>query len=159
MTPMTTTQPSHDTRPRLTAAVAAGVAALALMMVGTFVDTPWKNAGHGTWGFSSSPGLADLGIVMGFAGVGAAAVFGAAVVPGLRRAPEASARRSLVLAVLAAVSIAVFWTGLPVILAAGAALLALDARTRLRRTSVPTAAALALAALASLSAVALAFTG
>jgi hypothetical protein len=57
------------------------------------------------------------------------------------------------------VSIVVFWTGLPVILAAGAATLALDARRRLGRLQGTAIAALVLASLITVSAVWLAFTG
>ena len=59
------------------------------------------------------------------------------------------------------VSIVAFWTGLPVILAAGAATLtlALDARRRLGRLPGTATAALVLAALITVSAVWLAFTG
>ena len=51
-----------------------------------------------------------------------------------------------------------FWTGLPVILAAGAATLAVDAR-RLGRLPGTAIAALVLAALITVTAVWLAFTG
>ena len=88
-----------------------------------------------------------------------AVVFGVVVARGLRTAPQRTARRSLIVAGVGVVSIAVFWTGLPVILAAGAATLALDARRRLGRLPGTAIAALVLATLITVSAVWLAFTG
>ena len=86
-------------------------------------------------------------------------MFGVVVTRGLRTAPQRTARRSLIVAGVGVVSIAVFWTGLPVILAAGAATLALDARRRLGRLPGTAIAGLVLAALITLAAVWLAFTG
>jgi hypothetical protein len=57
------------------------------------------------------------------------------------------------------VSIVAFWTGLPVILAAGAATLAVDARRRLGRLPGIAIVALVLVALITVTAVWLAFTG
>jgi hypothetical protein len=150
-------------RALLPVAVAAGVAALLLMLIGTYLDTPYKAKGSGEWGLTTmaAQDLDQLPGLVGFAIVGAAVVFGVVVTRGLRVAPEQTARRSLSLVVagVGVVSIVVFWTGLPVILAAGAAALALDARRRLGRLPGTGTAALVLAALITVTAVGLAFAG
>ena len=65
----------------------------------------------------------------------------------------------MVLAVLGAVAIVVFWTGIPAVLAGGATGLAVDARRRLVRLPAPAAVALTLAVLTAASVVWLAFAG
>jgi hypothetical protein len=155
-----TTVEAHSARTGrslLPIAVTAGTVALALMLIGTYLDTPYKAKGSGEWGLSTQD-LNQVPLLVGFAIVGVAVVFGVVVARGLRTAPQRTARRSLIVAGVGVVSIAVFWTGLPVVLAA-AATLALDARRRLGRLSGTAIAALALAALITVSAVWLAFTG
>jgi hypothetical protein len=145
-------------RSLLPIAIAAGVVTLLLMLIGTYVQTPYKAMGPGDWGLSTQDlNLAPL--LVAFTVVGAAVVFGVVVVRGLRVAPQQTARRSLIVAGVGVVSIVAFWTGLPVILAAGAATLALDARRRLGRLPGTAIAALVLAALITVTAVWLAFTG
>lgn len=156
-----TTVEAHSARTGrslLPIAVAAGTVALALMLIGTYMHTPYKAKGPDEWGFSTQD-LNQVPLLIGFAVVGAAVVFGVVVTRGLRTAPQRTARRSLIVAGVGVVSIAVFWTGLPVILAAGAATLALDARHRLGRLPGTAIAALVLAAVITLAAVWLAFTG
>ncbi len=145
-------------RSLLPIAVAAGTVALALMLIGTYLDTPYKAKGSGEWGLSTQD-LNQIPLLVGFAIVGTAVVFGVVVARGLRTAPQRTARRSLIVASVGVVSIVVFWTGLPVIFAAGAATLALDARRRLGRLPGTAIAALVLASLITVSAVWLAFTG
>jgi hypothetical protein len=145
-------------RSLLPIAVAAGTVALALALIGTYVHTPYKAKGPGEWALSTQD-LNQVPLLVGFAIVGAAVMFGVVVARGLRTAPQRTARRSLIVASVGVVSIAVFWTGLPVILAAGAATLALDARHRLGRLPGTAIAALVLAALITVSAISLAFTG
>jgi hypothetical protein len=152
------THSARTGRSLLLIAVAAGVTALLLMAIGTYVHTPYKAKGPGEWGLSTQD-LNQVPLLVGFAIVGAAVVFGVVVARGLRTAPQHTARRSLIVAGIGVVSIAVFWTGLPVILAAGAVTLALDARRRLGRLPGTAIAALVLAALITVSAVWLAFTG
>ena len=65
----------------------------------------------------------------------------------------------MALAVVGALSLLVFWTGLPVVLAAGAGVLAVASRERSVHPPRSAAPALALAALTALGAVALAFSG
>ena len=65
---------------------------------------------------------------------------------------------ALILAILGAVSIVVFWTGLPAVFAGAAALLGLDARGRGTRRGLATAA-LALAAVTVVAAAVVAFVG
>jgi hypothetical protein len=139
-------------------AVAAALVALVLMLIGTYVQTPYKAKGSGEWGLSTQD-LNQVPLLVGFAGAGAALVFGVVVARGLRTAPQQTARRSLIVASVGVVSILVFWTGLPVVLAAGAVTLALDARRRLGRLPGTATAALVLAAVITVAAVWLAFTG
>jgi heme/copper-type cytochrome/quinol oxidase subunit 2 len=140
-------------------AAVAGAVALLLMLIGSYLDTPYKS-GSPDWAITTEQyGLADLGLVVAFAAIGVALVFAVVVARGLRSEPDRTALRSLVVAVVGAVSCLVFWTGLPVILAAGAAVLALDARARLGRTPRTAAAALTLAPLITGFAGLLAFTG
>jgi hypothetical protein len=139
-------------------AVAAGTVALALMLIGTYLGTPYKAKGSGEWSLSTQD-LNQVPLLVAFAAAGVAVVFGVVVGRGLRTAPQQSARRSLIVASVGVVSIVAFWTGLPVILAAGAATLALDARRRLGRLPGTAIAALILAALITVAAVWLAFTG
>jgi hypothetical protein len=137
---------------------AAALVALVLMLIGTYLDTPYKAKGSGEWGLSTQD-LNQVPLLVGFAIIGAAVVFGVVVARGLCTAPPQTARRSLIVASVGVVSLVAFWTGLPVILAAGAATLALDARRRLGRLQGTAIAALVLAALITLAAVWLAFTG
>jgi hypothetical protein len=156
-----TTVEAHSARTGrslLPSAVAAALAALALMLIGTYVHTPYKAKGPGEWGLSTQD-LNQVPLLLGFAIVGAAVVFGVVVARGLRTAPQRTAWRSLIVAGVGVVAIAVFWTGLPVILAAGATTLALDARHRLGRLPGTAIVALVLATLITVSAVWLAFTG
>jgi hypothetical protein len=136
----------------------AVAAALALMLIGTYLETPYKTKDSGEWGLSTQD-LIQVPLLVGFAAAGAAVVFGVVVARGLRTAPQYTARRSLIVVSIGVVSIVVFWTGLPVILAAGATTLALDARRRLGRLPGTATAALVLAAVITVAAVWLAFTG
>ena len=145
-------------RSLLPIAVTAALVALVLMLIGTYLDTPYKAKGSGEWGLSTQD-LVQVPLLVGFAAVGAALVFGVVVVRGLRTAPQQTARRSLIVAGVGVVSLVVFWTGLPVVLAAGAATLALDARRRLGRLPGTAITAMVLAALITVAAVWLAFTG
>ena len=155
---MTTTTPSGGSaleRSVPGVGAAAGTGGLVLMLIGTYVNTPFRGRFAADWGLEGD--LSELPVLVGFAAAGAAVVFGAVVRPGLR-APEPG-RRAVVLAVVGALSLLVFWTGLPVVLAAGAGVLALASRERSVRPLPSAAAALALAALTALGAVVLAFSG
>ena len=164
-TPPTTTSPTATAPPRRTAvardgATAAGaVVALGCTLVGQFVDTPWKS-GPGEWGvdFSGGGGWGSLAALVAFVAVGAVLV-GLATARGRAVAPGRAARRALVLAVLGVAAVLVFWTGLPAVLAGGAAGLAVDARRRSGRLPAPAAVALVLGVLVVVSAVWLAVTG
>jgi hypothetical protein len=158
------TTPSTTARRGLPApdgATAAGAAvALGCTLVGTYVETPWENSGTGAWGveFGSNGGWTALAVLVAFLVVGAFVV-GLATARARAVPPERTARRALVLAGLGVLTIAVFWTGLPAILAGGSAGLALDARRRLGRLPAPAAVALTVAALTVVGAVYLAVTG
>lgn len=152
------THSARTGRSLLPVAVAAGTIALLLMLVGTYLSTPYKAKGPGEWGLSTHD-LNQVPLLIGFAAAGAAVAFGVVVARGLCTAPRRTAQRSLLLAAVGVLSMALFWTGLPVILAAGAATLALDARRRLGRLPGTATAALVLAALITVAAVWLAFTG
>ncbi len=161
---MTTTSPTAATTarriPAPDAATLAGAGvALACTLVGQYVDTPWKS-GPGTWGvdFSGGGGWGALALLVAMVGV-ATVLVGLAAARARAVAPERTARRAVVLAVLGVATVLVFWTGLPAVLAGGATGLALDARHRLGRLPAPAATALVLAVLAVVAAVWLAVTG
>ena len=138
---------------------AGAVVALGCTLVGAFVETPWKS-GAGEWGVDTSGGggWGGFALLVAIVAVGAVLV-GLATGRARNLAPEGTARRALVLAVLGVVAIAVFWTGLPSVLAGGAAGLALDSRRRLGGLPATGAVALGLAVLVVAGAVYLAFTG
>jgi hypothetical protein len=142
-------------------AAASSAAAMLLMLVGGYTDTPFGKHGDRGWGITpnAAQDLPDLPVYAAFAVVGAAVVFGVVVVRGLRREPTSTAMRSLLVATTGLLSLAVSWTGLPVILAAGAALLALDAGTRLGHVPVTSRIALGLAGLTVNFAIWLALAG
>ena len=93
-------------------------------------------------------------IALAFAAVATAVVFWL-VLPRIRNL----AVGALVLAVLGAVAIVVFWLGLPIPIAAGAAVLALEARRGHSVGTTQAAIALVLAALTVAAAILLAFVG
>jgi hypothetical protein len=156
---MTTVHAPSKTVPVLPMAVGAACAGLALTLVGTYVSTPWRSPGPGTWGLDTGDrSVGELLLLIGFAAIGATAVFGV-VARTLHGDAAAEAKYSLGLAVIAVLSIAVFWTGLPVILAAGAAVLALAARRRHEGRCRMTGIALGLSALVCILATFIAFTG
>ena len=124
---MTTIDTTTDTRTAtwpLFGALSAGTAVL-LTAIGTF----WSPlADYEPTPTSTSEVLAYLVVVAGIA-VATAVVFGLVV----RGASPANAtRRGLVLAVVALLSLLVFWTGLPAVLAGGALCCATLAGTRSR---------------------------
>ena len=90
-------------------AVAAVAVATAFAALGTFGDSGGDN------------GAKDFLIVLAIVAVGGAVVFGWIVPRGLGR--EAAGASALVLSVVGLLTVAVFWTGLPPILAAGGILL------------------------------------
>lgn len=122
-----TDQLTHRTRPSgtspianwpLYAAVSTGASAV-LTAIGTF----WSPLAS----YEATRSMQDFYtwlVVVAITLVGAAIVFGAVV----RTTPPQGGRvRTLVLAVLAVLSVAVFWTGLPMVLAGGAVCCALVA--------------------------------
>ncbi|WP_164701677.1 hypothetical protein [Modestobacter sp. KNN46-3] len=159
---MTTLSPTAHRRalpaPDGWTAAGAGVA-LACALVGTYVQTPWKS-GPAEWGveFSGNGGWGGLALLLAFVAV-ATVLVGLATARARAVAPERTARRALLLAGLGVVTIVVFWTGLPSVLAGGAAGLAVSAQRRLGRLPASAAAALVLAALIGAGALYLAFTG
>jgi heme/copper-type cytochrome/quinol oxidase subunit 2 len=157
---MTATQTRTATRPLLGPAFAAGAAATVLSLAGMYLDTPWKGHGNKDWAVTTDhDGLVELVLTLGFVAAGLAVVFGVVVTRGLHRPAEAEARRSLALAVTGVLSVVVFWTGLPIILAIGALVLASDARARLGRIPATASIAMALAILTAVAAVQLALVG
>lgn len=128
------------------AAASAGVSAV-LTAIGTF----WSPLAN----YEATQSREDLFswlVIVGVIAVATAITFGLVV---RTTRPERAERRSLVLAVLSAASIVVFWAGLPVVFAGGAACLALA------NNPVPTKGkiALAIAVLVSGFAVYLALAG
>ena len=130
-------------------AAASSAAAMILLLIGGYTDTPFGKHGDRGWGITPNAAhdLADLPVYAAFVVIGAAVVFGMVVVRGLRREPTGTAMRSLLVATIGFLSLAVSWTGLPVILATGAAVLALDAGTRLGHVPVTAGIGLGLAGL------------
>lgn len=138
-------------------AVAVGAFTLGLMLVGTYVRTPLNGD---TWEVSAGRhGLGVLPLLVGFAVLGSAVVFGAVVRRAAARPAERTGYRALVLALSGAATIVVFWTGLPVVLAAGAAVLARSSHARTGRWSPPAMTAAVLAGVTLLMAGWLAFAG
>lgn len=161
MSANSTVQPTavHRGVPAPDAVTTAGaVLALCLALIGNYVENPWK--GDAGWGvdFSGHGGWAALGVNVAFIAVTAVLV-GLATDRARALAPERAAVRALLLAGLGVVAIAVFYLGIPSVLAAGATGLALDARHRLGRFPSPAAIAIALAVLTVAFAAYLAFTG
>ncbi|MGY1618209.1 hypothetical protein ACI797_15835 [Geodermatophilus sp. SYSU D00691] len=149
----------RPTRLRPDPFVAGGaVAGLAFGLVGQYVGTPWKTAGRWEVGFHDNGGWAALAALVGFVVVGALATT-AFTAAARGREPGRTARRALGLAVVGVLSLVVFWTALPAVLAAGALGLAADARSRRGSTPPAAAVAVALAVLTVLSAGWLAVTG
>lgn len=156
---MTITTERH-TRSLPRFAFAAGAVGFVCTLIGTYLDTPYHVMGPERWGLNfTDRHLGEFFFLIGFAVVGAAVVFGVVVRRGLRRAPERAAVYSLIVALIGAVSLIVSWSGLPSILAAGAAVMAYDARARLGRTPISAAAAMAIAALTVVAAIFNSFTG
>ncbi|TQN38074.1 hypothetical protein FHU33_4754 [Blastococcus colisei] len=156
------TVPSTATRRSVPApdafTTAGAVLALGCTLAGTFLETPWKD--DSGWGvdFHGHGGWAALGVNIAVVAVSLVLV-GLATARARALPPQRTAVRALVLAGLGVVAIAVFYLGIPSVLAAGAAGVALDARRRLGRLTAPATVALVLAALTVATAVYLAFTG
>jgi hypothetical protein len=139
---------------------AGAVLAFGCTFVGTYVQTPWKSGSDGwAYTFGDGAGWGTLAVL-------AAIVVVAAFVVGLATArgraatdPSRTARLALLLAVLGAMTILVFWTGLPAVLAGGATGLAVDARGRLGWLPVPAVTAVVLAGLTAAAAIYLALAG
>ncbi|MGR7025934.1 hypothetical protein [Geodermatophilus sp. URMC 62] len=139
--------------------IAGAAVALGCTLVGTYVETPLRPGSSG-WGIDSTHhgGWAALAVVVALVAV-VLVLVGLATARARAVPPERTARRALVLAELGVLSVAVFWTGAPAVLAGGATGLALDARRRLGRLPAPAVVALATAVLTVAAAVWLAFTG
>ncbi len=158
------TAPSATARRALPApdgwTAAGGGIALGCTLIGQYVETPWKASGPGAWGvdFGGNGGWASLAVLVALVTV-AVVLVGLATARARVAPPLRAARRALVLAVLGVLTVVVFWTGAPAVLAGGATGLALDARRRAGRLPGTAAAAVALAALALVAAVVLAVTG
>lgn len=138
--------------------VAGAVLALGSTLTGNYVENPWKD--DPGWGvdFSGHGGWAALAVNTACIVV-ALVLVGVATSRARDLAPERTAVRALVLAGLGAAAIAVFYLGIPSVLAAGAVGLALDARRRLGRFPAPAAIAVVLAVLTVCLAVYLALAG
>jgi hypothetical protein len=133
--------PTRTTNWPMYAALGAGLA-LVLTAIGTFGDLVGESSTEHGWG--------DYAAVAGIIAVATAVVFGLVV----RTASPANAgTRAIVLAVLALLTVLVFWTGLPAVLAFGAIACAVLTRSGMAKV------ALGIAGLAVVAAAVLAVTG
>ncbi len=153
MTTTTANQLPADAPSRTPLLVALGVGASSLLTaMGTFLDL----TGNEPAGQATSEQLREWLVITGIAAVTAAIVFGFVVRTAAR---GNAARRSLVLSVLAAPSIAVFWTGIPSVLAAAAIGCALVDRDSRGAFSGAAKAGLVLGAIAVAGAIVTAIAG
>ena len=148
---MTTTYQTADTgaqsRTPLMAALGIG-ASLIVTAVGTFSDLTGNDSRAESW--------QEYGVVAAVVVVTAAVVFGLVV----RTAAQGNTgRRALALGVVSFLSIAVFWAGLPLVLAAGAIACALTDRDARGGMSGLAKAGVALAAITAAIAAFLAVAG
>lgn len=142
-----TSSPAGPSTTPLLAALGAGTAAV-LTAIGTFVADVSEGAEPHT--------MSDWLTVLAIIAVATVVVFGLVV----RTAAQGdAARRSLVLGVVAILSVVVFWAGLTPVLAAAAVACALQARGRTGRFPTAAAAGTGLAALAFGAVAVLAFVG
>jgi hypothetical protein len=150
----------HQTQRLAPIAAAAGAIGLGCTLIGTYVDTPHRAIGPQQWGIDlTNRHVGELLALIAFAVVGTVVIFGVVVQRGLRAEPDRTALGSLVVAIFGAVSLIASWSGLPSILAAGATVLALSARSRLGRTPGTARVAVILAAVTMAAAFWIAFTG
>ncbi|MBM7807892.1 hypothetical protein JOD57_003729 [Geodermatophilus bullaregiensis] len=158
MTASPAIRPTTARRSSPDASTTAGAAVgLGCTLVGTYVETP-SRAGPGEWGvdFTGNGGWTSLAVLIAFVAV-ALVLVGLATARARAVPPEHTARRALVLAVLGAATVLVFWTGVPAVLAGGAAGLAFDVHRRLGRLPATALVALVVAVLTAAAAVWLAF--
>ena len=129
---------------------ALGLAASAVLTaIGTFL-------GENTSGDESRDDVSTWLTCVGIAAVAAALVFGLVV----RTAAHGHAgRRALITGILAVLSVAVFWAGLPMVLAAGALACALVDRDEQGSLGGAAGVGVALGGVAAAAAVVLAFVG
>jgi hypothetical protein len=129
-------------------AVTGAALAIVLTALGTFADITGDESGN--------DGFRDYFPVIIIVLVVSAIVFGLVV----RNAESGNpARRSLILGIIAFLSIGVFWAGLPSVLAAAATATALIDRDRTGRLSSAASGGIALAILAVVGAIVLAIAG
>jgi hypothetical protein len=147
---MTATTTDLTTAPSRTPLMAAlGIAASgALTAVGTFWDLNNPDSGP--------THVSDWLITLGIIAVAAAVVYGLVVRTAAAGNPG---RRAAVLGVIAFLSLAVFWAGLPVVIASGAAACAFVEQDRKGSLGTGSKVALALAAITTAGAVTLAVFG
>jgi cytochrome bd-type quinol oxidase subunit 2 len=143
-----TTELTAPSRTPLIAAIGYAVTAV-LTAMGTFWDLTNNES-------DSHHDASEYFIVLGIAAVGAALVFGLVVRTAATGNPG---RRALILSVVGFLSVAVFWAGLPAVIAAGALACALTQKDKDGSFSVASKTALALSAITVALAVMLAIVG
>ncbi|MDQ1604821.1 MAG: hypothetical protein QOE01_2666 [Actinomycetota bacterium] len=144
MTTAASAQPTARRSRLVPVAVASTVLAAVLTLIGTF--EPFHSTST-----STTHDARDWLVLLAFIVVGAVVVFGISARVLSRPGPHDTA--AIVFGAMGVLSVAVFWTGLPSLLAGGAVVCAADAR------SARSAIGLVLAAATLLGAVVLAFTG
>lgn len=141
----TTTAPS---RTPLLAVLGLASSAL-LTAVGTWSDLTSNDSG------TDKDKLGEWLITFGIAAVAALIAFGLVV----RTAGDHASRRAVITAVVAFLSLAVFWAGIPMVLAAAAVACALVQRDRVGSFDAASKAALGACGVTTVAAVVLAITG
>jgi hypothetical protein len=139
MTTYTETETRSTSWPMF-AAIGTGIS-LVLTALGTLADLSGNDTTNGS--------LAEYLAVAGITVVAAAIVFGLVV---RTTQPENAGLRAIVLAVAGLLSLVVFWTGLPAVLAAGSVSCAMAARGAAAKTAIAVSAVtVALAVVAAIA--------
>jgi hypothetical protein len=154
----TTRRPTSAFRPDGWTAAGA-VIGFGCTLVGQYWETSWKSGpGDWTFDFARNGGWGSLALMI--AVVTTAMVLVSSATARARAVdPQRTARRALMLAAIGVLTLAVFWTGVPSVLAGGALGLVVDTRRRAAQLPARAAAAAGLAVLTVAAALWLAFTG
>ncbi len=157
-TPTTTTATARTTRPVAGVAITTAIVTTVALLWANYVNTPWRDPGT-EWGIDTDQGAVGLLLIAGFVALGVGVVYGVVVRRALAGDPARAARTAMILALVGVLTIVAFWTGLPIVLGSAAALLGMDARTRLGHTPPTAAIAIGLGLLIAAGALFICVTG